>query len=101
MPKFEDCRIEVKYSGDDAPDFDSDDCELTLDSGTIAVVYFDNEGAVIFAGHETTPGCFELVCRSRPRVASLERRGDTLEGSWEEPEARGSWRILLPSGAVG
>lgn len=99
--RFESCSVELRSSTGDVPDFSGDDCDVTLEAGSITVAYFDDEGPVVFGGREASPGRFELVCRSRPRVATLERRGQAFEGSWEEQESRGSWRIVLPPDFVG
>ena len=102
MPQFSNCLLEVACEAGDEPDYHCDDCDVGLDAESITVMYFDDQGPVVFAGHETSPGSFELVCRSRPRVATLERsEGNVLTGSWEEGEAHGRWRIVLPSGSGG
>jgi hypothetical protein len=102
LPQFSNCVLEVVCEAGHEADFRCDDCDLGLDAGSITVTYFDDQGPLVFGGHETSPGCFELVCRSRPRVASLERcEANAFEGSWEEGEAHGCWRIVLPSGPVG
>ena len=102
MPHFT-CVLAVVTLDPDEADFHCDDCDLRLEGDRLELAYFDDEGPVVFAGVAVEPGVFELVCRSRPRTASLRRLGEesVLEGSWEEGDSRGSWRVLLPPGALG
>jgi hypothetical protein len=95
--------LELWSEDPDEPDFRCDDCDVTLLPGALELHYFDDEGPVVFGGRECDPGVFELVCRSRPRTAVLRRSGgdSALEGTWEQGEAQGTWRIVLPPGALG
>ena len=100
MPQFSNCLLEVASEAGDDADFRCEDCDLEFEAGSITVTYFDDQGPLVFGGHETSPGCFELVCRSRPRVATLRRsEANAFEGSWEEGDEHGRWRIVLPSQA--
>ncbi len=78
--------------------FEDDDVDLRIDDAGIELCYWDDQGAVIFTGAPSSDGHFQLVCRSRPRVATLHfTPGErVLEGSWSERDERGHWRIELP-----
>ncbi len=94
MPRYLACRAEVGFD-DGTPVFTDDDVDVELGDGHILLVYFDDQGAVVFQGREEAPGRYELTARSRPRKAQLVRTGSTLEGSWQEGENTGSLRIEL------
>ena len=96
MPEWSACTIELRTL-DDEPIFVDDDCDVSLEDGSIRITYFDEEGPVVFAGRDDGSGCFELVCRSRPRKGSLRFDKDRarLEGEWGEREQAGRWIILL------
>ncbi|MEE9281749.1 MAG: hypothetical protein V3V67_16375 [Myxococcota bacterium] len=93
MSHWSGCRIEVRAGGE--LEFADDDCDVRIESGKLTLTYFDDEGPVVFIGREASGG-FELVCRSRPRTATLRRTGATLHGTWKERDQSGSWTIRLP-----
>ena len=94
MPRYLACRAEVGFD-DGTPVFIDDDVDVELGDGHILLVYFDDQGAVVFQGREEAPGRYELTARSRPRKAQLVRTEDVLEGSWQEGDRTGSLRIEL------
>ena len=86
---------------DGRADFEDDDCDLQLADGALVLSYWDEHGAVVFAGAEVGPGRFELVARSRPRRCTLQRDGDhTFTGSWVQGDDSGTLRIEI-RGAAG
>ena len=102
MPRWTNCRIEVRRA-DGEPPFLDDDCDVALEAGRLIVSYFDDEGPVVFEAPapeaaEPAPAPYELVCRSRPRVATLQASPDRsrLHGRWREGDLEGEWTILLP-----
>ena len=103
MPRFSNCLLELWSEDPEGPDFRCDDCDVTIAAGRLELHYFDDEGPLVFGGQEGAAGVFALVCRSRPRTAQLSRAGNesVLEGTWEEGESKGSWRVVLPDGALG
>ena len=76
---------------------DADDSADSPPSGSMFVLYWDEEGPVAFSGGLEADGSFRLSCRSRPRRARLAWGEDRtyLEGSWEQGDERGSLRIEL------
>ncbi|MCE2391152.1 MAG: hypothetical protein J4G09_06660 [Proteobacteria bacterium] len=96
MPRWSNCRIEVRPADGDSP-FRDDDCDVTLDEGRLIVSYFDDEGPLVFEAPEPETGPFELVCRSRPRRATLALSDDRarLHGRWRERDLEGEWTIFL------
>jgi hypothetical protein len=100
MPHWSRCRVTIRFR-DGTPPHEDDDSQLGVESGQIVVVYMDDQGPVVLGGHEHEPGCFELLARSRPLHATLERSPDgrVLVGSWQERERSGEWRIELPEAA--
>ena len=93
MSIWSSCRIEVRAG--EALAFEDDDCDVRLEAGKLTLTYFDSEGPLVFIGLEQEDGCFDLVCRSRPRRATLHRNGNTLTGTWQEADATGAWTITL------
>jgi hypothetical protein len=100
MPQWSHCRVTIRFD-DGSPPHEDDDSQLGIEAGQIVVVYMDDEGPVVLGGHEHEPGCFELLARSRPRHATLERSPDgrVLVGSWQEGIRAGKWRIELTGAA--
>lgn len=103
MPRFSGCVLELWSEDPEEPDFRCDDCDVTIRPDSLELLYFDAEGPVVFGGRAQAAGVFELVCRSRPRTGVLRRAGkeSALEGTWEQGESRGTWRVVLPEGALG
>ena len=96
MGRFRDCRAEVHHDSGD-PVWEDDDVEVRMEPGWILFCYWDERGAVVFEGAESSPGRFELKARSRPRTGHLHYdagRG-VLEGRWSEGDERGALRIEL------
>jgi len=93
------CTVEILDEGGRAL-FRDGDCDVQLEGGELLVCYWDEAGAVVFAGRADASGGYELWCRSRPRRAALRASpgGAGFEGSWREGDARGTWRIHLPGG---
>ena len=88
-------------SGPDAAlRFEDDDVEVKQQGDAMSVVYWDDDGPVVFGGLLRSEGRFELVCRSRPRTATLHWAEDrrSLEGTWREGDEQGTWTILLGDG---
>ena len=97
--QYSGCRVAVGAAADQ-PDFEDDDADLALGDGQLLLSYWDEQGAVVFAGVEARPGRFELTARSRPRRATLERAGPRrLVGRWEEAGASGTLCVELPEDA--
>ena len=96
MPMWSNCCVQVRCWDEDDR-FECEDCDVRLEDGTIVISYFDEEGPVVFAGEDDPSGHYHLVCRSRPRKATLHRfeGGTTFEGSWTQGDERGFWRIVL------
>ena len=96
MPRWTSCRIEVRRA-DGEPPFRDDDCDVALEAGRLIVSYFDDEGPVVFEAEEPESGPFELVCRSRPRLATLSLTPDRarLHGRWSERDLEGELTIFL------
>ena len=95
MARWSGCQIRV--TGEAEPFFD-DDCDVQLEGDSLVVSYFDSEGPLVFVGSPSDGGTrFDLVCRSRPRRATLERSADgrSLEGRWTERELSGTLHIVL------
>ena len=80
-------------------EFEDDDVELKIEAGSISVVYWDEEGPVVFVGTVGTGDGeeFALVCRSRPRKATLSWSSDrrSLAGTWSQGDEQGSWIIVV------
>ena len=83
-----------------APVFEDDDVELKQQGDVLNVLYWDDEGPVVFGGTLQEDGRFDLVCRSRPRTATLRWADDrrSLEGTWWQGDERGTWTIVLGDG---
>ena len=60
MPRYLACRAEVGFD-DGTPVFTDDDVDVELGDGHILLVYFDDQGAVVFQGREEAPGRYELT----------------------------------------
>ena len=93
---WEGCRVAV-YAADASLEWEDDDVEVKQRGERLEILYWDEEGPVLFGGRSTDDGLYELVCRSRPRTATLRwsEPGRRLEGSWEQGEESGSWQIVL------
>ena len=100
MPRYLACRAEVGFD-DGSPVFTDDDVDVEIEDGQMLVVYFDDQGPVVFQGREAAPGRYELTARSRPRKAQLLRTEGVLEGSWQEGDRTGSLRIELGTEETG
>jgi hypothetical protein len=94
--RFRDCRAEVR-SSDGSPVFEDDDVDVRIEDGWILLCYWDELGAVVFEGTESSPGRFELKARSRPRTARLVHSPERglLEGTWSEGDDEGLLLIEL------
>lgn len=102
--KWEGCRVFVHDAAgelvceDDEVDLtivlpgESDGSEDAPPTGSIFLLYWDEEGAVAFSGARKPDGSFQLSCRSRPRTATLAWSEDQrrLEGDWAQGEEHGS-----------
>lgn len=94
--RVEGCRVVAGFDDGRAPDID-DDADLELQGGTLLLTYWDDGGAVVFAGERQDDGRYELVARSRPRRAVLRREGAArLVGEWEGKGDRGSLTVDVP-----
>jgi hypothetical protein len=101
MPHFTGCRVVVAFD-DGRPAAEDDDADLQLGDGKLLLAYWDEQGAVVLAGAEGEPGCFELLARSRPRHGTLRREGARVfTGRWFQGEECGTLRVELPAGSVG
>jgi len=99
LVRYNSCRVAVG-SGAGSADFEDTDADVSIGGGELLFCYWDDRGVVFFAGVEREPGRFELVARSRPRRATLRRRGPRrFEGSWEEGGDSGTLRVELPEDA--
>ena len=82
---------------DGRADVEDDDSDLHLSEGGLVLSYWDEHGAVVFAGAEAEPGRFELTARSRPRRCTLQREDSrTFIGSWVQGEECGTLRVEIP-----
>ncbi len=97
VQSFSGCRVIVGYR-DGRADFEDADGDLQLGGdGALLLTYWDEQGAVVFAGAEADPGRFELTARSRPRRCTLTRAGSrTFTGSWVEGRDCGTLRVEIP-----
>jgi hypothetical protein len=95
MPIYKNSEMTTFYS-DNRPER-SDECEVRLDDGSIAVSYRGENGWVVYEGPESGNGHFEVAAHSVSGQATLHRfpDGDILEGFWKEGGAIGMWRIQL------
>jgi hypothetical protein len=93
---WQQCRVLVR-DAEDALQFEDDDVELKQDGDQLSVLYWDDDGALMFGGLLGTSGEYELVCRSRPRTATLAWSHDEsrLEGTWRQGSEHGTWAIVL------
>jgi len=93
---WEGCRVAV-HAADASLEWEDDDVEVKQIGERLEVLYWDEEGPVLFGGRCTDDGLYELVCRSRPRTATLRwaETGRRLEGSWHQGSESGSWQIVL------
>jgi len=81
---------------DGRANLEDDDSDLQLDGGALVLAYWDEHGAVVFAGAEAEPGRFELTARSRPRRCTLQREGSrTFTGTWVQGAECGTLRIEI------
>jgi len=72
------------------------DSALQLAGGELLLSYWDEHGAVVFAGSEAAPGRFELTARSRPRRCTLQREDSrTFTGSWVQGDECGTLRVEI------
>lgn len=95
------CRVVVGYC-DGRLDLEDDDADLSLGDGALVLAYWDEQGAVVFAGAEAEPGRFELTARSRPRRCTLLREdARTFTGSWAQGEECGTLRVVIPDEGDG
>ena len=96
MAVWQGCRVLVRDSSETL-EFEDDDVELTIEEGSIRVVYWDDEGPVVFGGTVGDGEEFALVCRSRPRTATLSWSADqrSLVGVWSQGDEQGSWTIVV------
>ncbi len=92
----ENCRVEVRSSAGELV-FTSDDCDVRFDGDQLVVSYWDDDGAVVFAGRANEGGRFELWCRTRPIRAELAKSADgaRLSGTWSRDDESGPWSIDL------
>ena len=106
MARWSACQIEIRNEAG-APLFEDDDVDVRLEDDELLISYWDDRGAVVFAGsrmapaagEETAPETFDLWCRSRPRRATLRREPDGgFAGSWSEADERGTWLLRLSEG---
>ncbi len=77
--------------------FSSDECDVRIEDTRLVVSYWDDDGAVVFAGRANEGGRFELWCRTRPIRAELAKSADgaRLSGSWTQDDESGPWSIDL------
>lgn len=96
--RFERCRIEVR-AADGSIECEDDDAEVRLDGDRLEILYWDDEGPVLFGGGVASDGSFELVCRSRPRTGTLAwaSPGRRLAGEWRQGGESGRWEVELGS----
>jgi hypothetical protein len=93
------CRVLV-HASDAVLEFEDDDVEVKQVGDVINVVYWDDDGPVVFGGVRQDEGSFDLVCRSRPRTATLRWADDgrRLEGTWRQGDEQGTWVIVVHDG---
>lgn len=94
--RFERCRIEVR-APDGSIECEDEEAEVRRDGERLEVLYWDDQGPVLFGGAARADGSFELVCRSRPRTGTLAwaSPGRRLEGDWRQGDESGRWEIEL------
>ena len=96
MPLYEDCRVEIVCVRNGVV-CEADDAELRIDEQGLELSFWDDEGAYVFTAPPDSGGHYSLVCRSRPRKATLHQPPEAtwLAGTWEERDERGYWRVDL------
>ncbi len=103
MATWSACQIEILNEAG-ASLFADDDVGGALAGDDLLISYWDDRGAVVFAGSRNAPAAgeeegpetFDLWCRSRPRRATLHRQPDgSFAGSWSEADERGTWLLRL------
>ena len=98
MSLWSGCRIRI-VSDQHGLVCEDDDADLRIDEAGLELTYWDERGAVVFSGPPPEDEGYELVCRSRPRRATLRCPGQAkrLEGRWSEGDECGSWSVELPA----
>ena len=94
------CRVVVTFD-DGSPPQEDDEGDVYLDASQLLVSYWDEEGPVVLVGSRCGENRFELLARSRPRKATLERVGRVLEGRWTEGDDAGGLRVELARALEG
>jgi hypothetical protein len=91
MPTWKNSSMDTFMQGEQSS------CEVRITVFEIAVSYDDGQGLISYKGKEVAPGHFELTSAETGGKASLHRSPDNewLEGSWNEGEQEGMWRIRL------
>ena len=102
---YPECFVAVD-AGENRDAFECDDAEVWLETESILISYFDDDGIVVLEGwpekatdsSETKPGSWKLSARSRPRRAFL-RPMDEAPGSYtgeiDEQGDIAAWRLRL------
>ena len=82
---------------DKTPAFEEEKCEIRI-TGNEIVIYYRDDGVVIYKGKDEGHGHFVLECPERQGEATLHQipKSKFLEGFWKEEGRKGFWRIALP-----
>ena len=92
------CRMDTCFYDQRPALFETNACDVRLDSaGNIVVTYDDPDGQVFYSGRDLGSGHFRLTFPKRQAEATLHRfsHSKILEGYWREAGDEGMWRIRL------
>ncbi len=94
---YPECRVEVEGGLDREP-FDCEDAEVWIESESILISYFDEEGMVVMEGRPGDESGWTLSARSRPWRAFLKPMSEAPGSFAGEIDVEGeitTWRIRL------
>lgn len=95
--KWESSKAEVYY-GDSRPS-ETSDCNVSLEAGSLKIIYEIDDGEVRWIGTDLGGGHFDLrahgAVTGRASMHMMTPKSRFLEGWWQEDGEEGMWRISL------